>query len=96
MIQITEQRLKELETREEMYSITTNLLGKQTRRADYMERDIAVLVMRLHGESRDTCSQEVNELLDAYPLEWAMEFITTQDEAEYTAELERGYAKDRI
>ena len=81
MIEITEKRLKELETREEMYSISSRLHAQQKTRADDMERDIAILVLRLHGESRDTCSPEVNDLLDAYPLDWAMNLLNEEVEA---------------
>jgi hypothetical protein len=80
-VQITEKRLKELETREEMYSIASRLHAQQKQRADDMGRYIAILVMRLHGESRDTCSPEVNDLLDAYPLDWAMKLMTEEVEA---------------
>lgn len=50
----------------------------QHRVAD-LEQDIAILVMRLHGESRDTHSPEVNELLDTYPLDWAMNLLMERD-----------------
>lgn len=75
MISIDEKRYQELITREEMYSISSRLHSHQKRRADDLERDIAILVLRLHGESRDTCSPEVNELLDNYPLDWAMSLL---------------------